>query len=205
MNEYLIELDKYLDLSGLEFVNEEFMNVVDTIPKKYWSQFYANPTKEGKFLKDSKDVNTIYLTKPQPKWDYFLIDKHGHWVDLVIYDKFPKLKNMILNLPFKNTGRIFLIFSKKSEEITTHFDHKHDEWRQEIIWISLNNSKKLFVMKNGKPIYIKGSSRWFNSTKVHGTESNGYGVSVRIDGEFTEEFREKLFGDTKWKTIKYEK
>ena len=202
MNEYLIELDKYLDLFGLEFVNEEFMNVVDTIPKKYWSQFYANSQKEGDFPKDSEEVNTLYLTKLQQEWDYILIDKHEYWVDLPIYNKFPKLKNMISNLPFKNTGRIFLIFSKNAEEIVTHFDHDFDEWRQEMIWISLNDSKKLFVMKNDKPIYIKGSSCWFNSTKSHGTETNGYGVSVRIDGEFTSDFRKKLFGkNSKWKTV----
>ena len=202
MNKYLIELDKYLELSGLESINEEFMNVVDTIPKKYWSQFYANSQKEGDFPKDSEEVNTLYLTKLQQEWDYILIDKHEYWVDLPIYNKFPKLKNMISNLPFKNTGRIFLIFSKNAEEIVTHFDHDFDEWRQEMIWISLNNSKKLFVMKNDKPIYIKGSSCWFNSTKVHGTESSGYGVSIRIDGEFTSDFRKKLFGkNSKWKTV----
>ena len=205
MNKYLIELDEYLDLSKLKLVNKEFMNVVDTIPKKYWSQFYANSSKDGDFLKDSEEVNTIYLTELQQEWDYFLIDKHEYWVDLPIYDKFPKLKKFILNLPFENTGRIFLIFSKNAEEIVTHFDHDFDEWRQEMIWISLNDSKKLFVMKNDKPIYIKGSSCWFNSTKSHGTETNGYGVSVRIDGEFTSDFRKKLFGkNSKWKTVEIE-
>ena len=36
-----IELDEYLDLSGLESCNEEFMNVIDTIPKEHWRQFYV--------------------------------------------------------------------------------------------------------------------------------------------------------------------
>ena len=205
MNKYLIELDKYLELSGLESINEEFMNVVDTIPKKYWSQFYANSSKDGNFLKDSEEINTLYLTELQQEWDYFLIDKHEYWIELPIYNKFSKLKKFISNLPFENTGRIFLIFSKNAEEIVTHFDHDFDEWRQEMIWISLNDSKKLFVMKNDKPIYIKGSSCWFNSTKPHGTETNGYGVSIRIDGEFTSDFRKKLFGkNSKWKTVEIE-
>ena len=88
------------------------MNVIDTIPKKYWSQFYANPQKKGNFAKDSEEVNTLYLTKLQQEWDYLLIDKHEYWADLPIYNKFPKLKNFISNLPFENTGRMFLIFSK---------------------------------------------------------------------------------------------
>ena len=204
LNKYLIELDEYLDLTGLESINEEFMNVVDTIPKKYWSQFYANSSKDGNFLKDSEEVNTLYLTKLQQEWDYLLIDKHEYWADLPIYNKFPKLKNFISNLPFENTGRMFLIFSKNAEEIVTHFDHDLDEWRQEMIWISFNDLKKLFVLKNEKPFYIKGNSCWFNSKKYHGTKTtktNGYGVSLRVDGEFTSEFRDKLFGkDSKWET-----
>ena len=35
------------------------------------------------------------------------------------------------------------------------------------------------------------------------TETNGYGVSLRVDGEFTSEFRDKLFGQgSKWMTLK---
>ena len=207
MSKSLIELDEYLDLSGLESITEEFMNVVDTIPKKYWSQFYANSSKDGDFLKDSEEVNTLYLTELQQEWDYFLIDKHEYWVDLPIYDKFPKLKKFILNLPFENTGRIFLIFSKNAEEIVTHFDHDFDEWRQEMIWVSFNDLKKLFILENENPIYIKGNSCWFDSKKYHGTKSDGYSISMRIDGKFNSDFRDKLFGkDSKWETItSYEK
>ena len=203
MNEYLIELDKYLDLSKLKLVNKEFMNVVDTIPKKYWSQFYANSQKEGDFPKDSEEVNTLYLTKLQQEWDYILIDKHEYWADLPIYNKFPKLKKFISNLPFENTARIFLIFSKNAEEIVTHIDHDCKEWRQEMIWISLNDAKKLFIMENNQPIYLQGSSCWFDSQKSHGTKSNGYSISMRIDGKFKSDFRNKIFGDgSEWQTIK---
>jgi hypothetical protein len=57
-------------------------------------------------------------------------------------------------------------------------------------------------MENNQPIYIQGSSCWFDSQKYHGTKTNGYGVSLRVDGEYTSEFREKLFGkDSKWATV----
>ena len=58
-------------------------------------------------------------------------------------------------------------------------------------------------IQNNKPNYIKGNSCWFDSRKIHGTETNGYGVSLRVDGEFTSEFRDKLFGQgSKWMTLK---
>ena len=191
-----IELDEYLDLSGLESCNEEFMNVIDTIPKKHLSKFYVNKKI------DSEDVNTLYLTELNQEWDYFLIDKHEYWVDSPIYDKFPKIKELVSKLPFEHTARIMLVFSKVGQEIVTHLDHEFDEWRQEMIWVSFNDLKKLFILENEKPIYIKGNSCWFDSKKYHGTKTNGYGVSLRVDGEYTSDFRKKLFGkDSKWETV----
>ena len=191
-----IELDEYLDLSGLESCNEEFMNVIDTIPKKHLSKFYVNKKI------DSEDVNTLYLTELNQEWDYFLVDKHEYWVDSPIYNKFPKIKEMVSNLPFEHTARIMLIFSKVGQETVTHLDHDFDEWRQELIWVNFNDLKKLFILENEKPIYIKGNSCWFDSKKYHGTKTNGYGVSLRVDGEYTSDFRKKLFGkDSKWETV----
>ena len=196
LNKYLIELDEYLDLTELESINEEFMKVIDTIPKKHFSKFYVNKKI------DSEDVNTLYLTELHQEWDYFLIDKHEYWVDSPIYDKFPKIKELVSKLPFEHTARIMLVFSKVGQEIVTHLDHEFDEWRQEMIWVSFNDLKKLFILENEKPIYIKGNSCWFDSKKYHGTKTNGYGVSLRVDGEYTSDFRKKLFGkDSKWETV----
>jgi hypothetical protein len=206
----LIELDDYLDLSDLESVNDEFSRVIDSLSEQ-WGVFYAVSREvddEGNYLKDNLEVRTLYLTKLvdgiDESWDkYFLLDNSDYWVDnLDVSDKFPRLKKMISKLPFKNTARIFLIFTKKGCEIANHRDHPYDEWRHEMIWIRFSDAKKFFVLENNQPIYIQGSSCWFDSKKIHGTETDGYGVSLRVDGEFTDEFRKKLFGEnSKWKTI----
>ena len=107
---------------------------------------------------------------------------------------------MVSELPFDHTGRIMMIFSKNGTEIVTHFDHDYKDWRQEMIWIGLS-AKKLFILENKQPIYLQGSSCWFDSQKPHGTKSNGYSISMRIDGKFNSDFRDKLFGkDSKWQT-----
>tara|TARA_B100000029_G_scaffold504809_1_gene584324 strand:- start:76 stop:741 length:666 start_codon:yes stop_codon:yes gene_type:complete len=206
----LIELDEYLDLSDLESVNDEFIEVVDSLSEQ-WGIFYAASREvddDGNYLKDNLEVRTLYLTKLvdgiDESWDkYFLLDNSDYWVDNTdVSDKFPRLKKMISKLPFKNTARIFLIFTKKGCEIANHRDHPYDEWRHEMIWIRFSDAKKFFVLENNQPIYIQGSSCWFDSKKIHGTETDGYGVSLRVDGEFTDEFRKKLFGEnSKWKTI----
>ena len=56
-------------------------------------------------------------------------------------------------------------------------------------------------------IFPNQNASWFNTKIPHGSETNGYGVSLRVDGEFTSELRKRLFGkDSKWETItSYEK
>ena len=210
--ENLIELDKYLDLSKLDLVNKEFIDSIHKIPKEYIEDFsggyipnnkshlgYKNTEQEGETrIVILRDVISEYYKI----FNYSMIDKSDYWMDDLTYDYFPLLKEFVSNLPFKNIGRLFFIFNENTTDPIFHVDHGKKEWRQEMIWISLSNSRKLFVMENNKPIYMKGYSCWFDSTKVHGCKTNGHGVSIRIDGEFTSDFRRKLFGkNSKWKTI----
>ena len=73
---------------------------------------------------------------------------------------------------------------------------------QEMIWIGLNDSKKLLVEDKGETIYLKGNSCWFDSQRRHGTKSDGYSVSIRVDGKWKSDFRNKIFGEgSEWETI----
>ena len=220
----LIELDEYLNLD-VEPLYEEFVNTIDTIPKKYWHIFLSNADKynggdgtgeiyEGSGYRfepiagdnDSPDVQTLYLRTTTPEvdlgTDYFTIDKSECWVDLPIYEKFPKIKKMISELPYESVGRIMLIFSKNGTEIVTHYDHDCRHWRQEMIWIGFNDAKKLLVEDKDDTIYLKGNSCWCDSQRRHGTKSDGYSVSIRVDGKWKSDFRNKIFGEgSEWETI----
>ena len=245
MNKSLIELDEYLDLHDFELVKKEFLDQIDSISKKYLNIFYANlsGTAEQELIDYRKKVNvpettfsfekddsfefpenpgkmwTLYLKKILDEVDlnYLLIDKSEYWVDLSIYNKFPKLKSMVSNLPFKNVSRIFFMFNKESVNSGIHFDHNMEDWRQEFIWFRMNEAKKFYLLENNNHTYIQGSSCWFDAKIKHGSESDGFAASLRVDGEFTKEFREKSFGKNSkretvtdldrwnWNTEKYEK
>jgi hypothetical protein len=144
------------------------------------------------------------------------------WKDSPNYDYFPKLKRAISKMPFKEIARIFVVFSEYGDETIAHISHDGPA-RFEFIWLNLFGDKKMFVgnetqtfdwYKNGlceekiiksyldesddSAMLLKGISCWFDGSKIHGTKSgDGLSASVRIDGEFTPEFREKVFKDSR--------
>ena len=207
LNKYLIELDEYLDLTELELVEKEFANSVNKVPKKYINTFRANgyPLEKGVTYRDG--VNTIYLRDLKPEYEkidnYSMIDKSIYWEDFPVYDYFPILKKLISKTPFKDIGRILIVYSKDIIDSIIHRDHISVECCNEFIWLRSNKNKRIFVMINGERIYIKGYSCWFDSREFHGSEvTEKYSMGVRIDGEFTSDFREKLFGkNSKWKSL----
>ena len=71
-----------------------------------------------------------------------------------------------------------------------------------MIWIGFNDAKKLLVEDKDETIYLKGNSCWVDSQRRHGTKSDGYSVSIRVDGKWKSDFRNKIFGEgSEWETI----
>ena len=205
----LIELDEYLDLSKLDLVNQEFIDTVDEVSSEYVDIFTANLVKEHD-LTYSDGVDILYLRDSLPDfyedYCYEQIDKSIFWKDYPVYDYFPQLRKLISLLPFESIGRIFVVYNKDKIDTHTHFDHTHD-CHNEFIWLRLNKNKKMFILEDGKKFFHEGYSCWFDSRKFHGAEALGRnGVSVRVDGKFTSDFREKVFGkDAEWESLPLEK
>ena len=62
--------------------------------------------------------------------------------------------------------------------------------------------KNGFVVEDRFPmIYSKEISCRFNPVMLHGVEcGEDFSASLRVDGEYTEDFREIVLGDREWKT-----
>jgi|TARA_R100000008_G_C3533923_1_gene140875 hypothetical protein len=216
-DEYIIELDEYVDLSYFNLCVEEFKNSFHLIPNEskqtgYFSLDNINP-------EDSQTINLRILKDTKYVYDFASIDKHDRWKDGPLYDLFPTLKKFISTLPLKNIGRIFISFTENGTDIIPHPDFMDNQktWRPEFFWFSLVGNKRMWVTdydstlefyKNGnvvedrfKKVYSKGVACRFNPVLLHGTEcGDDFSASIRIDGEYTKEFRKKIFGDTKWNT-----
>jgi hypothetical protein len=164
------------------------------------------------WIRDLKDRETDWV-------NFGLLDKSGSWTTASASNYFPKLNQMISNLPFKGIGRVFVIVSETGISTLTHQDHDQN-WRPEHIWIDLTGNRKLYVANQSDTLnwylngfddnlltksYMTGSTCWFDPSKAHGVSASARGLSaaIRIDGEYTTEFRQQIFNDSTWHTVNH--
>jgi len=216
----IIELDEYLDLTEFKSISQEFKENLSDVEQ--WSNIgIFSPDEKLEEPEGAKTLSLRILKDISNITNWAAIDKRDLWKDGPVYQStFPKIYQFVNNLPFKNVARVFLSYTKDKTEILPHAAFTpgiQEPWRQEFLWFSLLGDKKMwvsdwdstleyynngFVIKDKFPMeYSNGVSCWFNPIMLHGIKNgDDFSASLRIDGEFTEEFREKLFGDTKWKT-----
>lgn len=131
-------------------------------------------------------------------WDdaWYKLGYSEHWTETVNIRHFPLLQNWIRKAGiFEQTGRQIIFIQFQNSSTPKHVDEDINqapiEYRknQEFIWItSETNGKKLFVNDCQVSNVV-----WFNSYQEHYTlPEPGLRWSLRIDGQFTKEFREKI-------------
>jgi hypothetical protein len=127
-------------------------------------------------------------------WYKFGIEEH--WTPTSNIKHFPLLRLWLKeNNIFKQIGRQIVFLQLQNANSPKHVDQDlndaPEEYRKnsEFIWItSETNGKKLFVNNTEAPHIT-----WFNSYREHYTlPESGVRWSLRVDGLFTEEFKEKL-------------
>lgn len=139
----------------------------------------------------------ILLTSAKTWHDaWYKLGYKEHWTPTANIQNFPLLQTWIneSNI-FKQVGRQIVFIQLQNSSTPRHVDqdlkHAPEEYRNnsEFIWItSPSMGKKLFV-NDVQTSYIA----WFNSYKEHYTLSEpGLRWSIRIDGLFTDDFKEKL-------------
>lgn len=119
-----------------------------------------------------------------------------HWTPTDNIQNFPLLQKWLIQSNiFKQIGRQIVFIQLQNANTPKHIDQNlnnaPEEFRNnaEFIWITSNTmGKKLFVNEVQTP-----NITWFNSYKEHYTlPETGLRWSVRIDGQFTDDFKEKL-------------
>jgi len=143
-------------------------------------------------------VREVWLTRTPPgtPYNYLDIDRHGLWHRTPEAAEFSLLMDFISTLPFEYTGRVLLIYDNGGRSVPAHRDHESQGICHDFIWLRTNLNKPFYLLNQytGEKLYVKGFSAWFDTVnQYHGSDAaEGLTFSVRVDGRFTEEFRQQI-------------
>lgn len=133
---------------------------------------------------------------PNHRWDD-KADPAGKRFTRVAESYFPKTIAFVRSLPFKHVGRCLVMGVEGNDWGTVHRDGHPEEQESPDEFISFcpAGDKRLFLYDEGldREVPIESRIYWFNDFDYHGVAvSPVFRYSVRVDGVFQDEFRERL-------------
>ncbi|PYS99159.1 MAG: hypothetical protein DMF63_13920 [Acidobacteria bacterium] len=159
-------------------------------------KFYTGPYTLNEDVAGRPGSRMIYLAHSELPDSYFDLDRPDIWRPTEAAAEFAMLMDFIATLPFKSTGRMLIMYDDAPREVPAHRDHTETEVLHDFIWFRTNRQKPFYVLNpsTGKKKHIEGYSAWFDTVnQFHGSSSTeSLAFSVRVDGVFTDEFRNRI-------------
>ncbi len=190
--------DEFIDVGRLLSLNDYIIERINRHIKAEQDDYFLNLHRLDEAMPYQPGVREIWLTRTKPgtAYDYVNLDKTGFWEPTEAAEEFADLMGFIATLPFKETGRVLIIYDDSGREVPPHRDHLETEVCNEFIWFRTNLTKPFYVLNhlNGEKKYVESYSAWFDAVnQFHGSETvEGLSFSIRVDGKFTDEFRAKI-------------
>ncbi|MDP8914162.1 MAG: hypothetical protein M3N39_11385 [Pseudomonadota bacterium] len=191
------DLDPFIDVARLKSLDVYLRERIERrVAAAHDLAFYTGP-----FLLDDKapylpGSRLIYLATSAREENYYDLDRTDLWSPSAEADEFSELMSFVATLPFRETGRVIIMYDKSGRAVTAHRDHDSAELCHEFIWFRTNFSKPFYMLnpETGEKLYVKSHSAWFDTVnQYHGADaSGGLSFSIRVDGIFTDEFRSRI-------------
>jgi hypothetical protein len=188
-----------------EFIDVERLRALDgyinqRIRRRLQAQndykFYTGPYKLDTSIPDRPGSRMIYLAYSELPDSYFDLDRTEIWHPTEAANEFALLMDFIRTLPFQATGRMMIMYDDVPRVVPAHRDHVETEICHEFIWFRTNKRKPFYMLNHqtGEKKYVESYSAWFDSVnQFHGSDAcEGLSFSIRVDGKFTDEFRERI-------------
>lgn len=136
-------------------------------------------------------VDPLMAYRKKGNGDYF------EWTSCA--ENFPTLVPWLESLKgsvFQDYGRILFFIHEHDCKLLIHRDGmSYVPHKNEFLWLNPGRTKKFFVYDENedKRHYVETSAAFFNDLDMHGGDPTDHASwSLRIDGEFTDDFRKKL-------------
>ena len=192
-----MDLDRFIDVPRLRSLNGFLVERIEArLSAAKDIAFYTGP-----FLLDAQAPSVpgsrmIYLSRPRARDDYYDLDQPEMWQPSDEVAEFAPLMDFIATLPFKATGRMLIMYDPTGRAVSAHRDHDSSELCHEFIWFRTNFDKPFYMLDpaTGQQQYVRSHAAWFDTVhQFHGADaSGGLSFSIRVDGQFTDAFREQI-------------
>ena len=189
--------DEFIDVERLKSLDGY---VTERIERRLAQQrdipFYTGPYRLNQSEPERPGIRMIYLAQSTRDDEYFDLDKTELWQRTEEASEFQLLMDFIATLPFKATGRMLIMYDDAGTAGPAHRDHIETGLCHEFIWFRTNFRKPFYMLDpaTGERQYVESYSAWFDTVnQFHGTDAHqGLGFSIRVDGIFTDEFRQRI-------------
>jgi hypothetical protein len=159
-------------------------------------RFYTGPHRLKDTDSDRPGSRMIYLAQSSRPDSYYDLDRTELWHPTEACEEFSELMRFIRTLPFAATGRMLIMYDDTGAHVPAHRDHDAIEVCHEFVWFRTNLLKPFYMLdrETGERRYVESYSAWFDSVnQFHGGDAaDGLSFSIRVDGRFTDEFRELI-------------
>jgi hypothetical protein len=189
--------DEFIDIDRLKTLDGY---VTQRIKRHQQTQndlkFYTGPYRLETDAPDRPGSRMIYLSYSELPDSYFDLDRAELWHPTIHANEFTLLMDFIKTLPFETTGRMLIMYDDIARDVPAHRDHIETNICHEFLWFRTNLKRPFYMLNQNtnEKKYVESYSAWFDSVnQYHGCDPfDGLSFSIRVDGKFTDEFRERI-------------
>jgi hypothetical protein len=190
--------DEFIDVERLKALDGYVAERIRRHVARRKEDYFLNLHRLDAAAPETPGSREVWLTRTRPgvPYNYLDLDRTELWAPTPEAEEFSGLMDFIRTLPFEETGRILVIYDDAGTAVPAHRDHLDTDICHEFVWFRTSLRKPFYVLNHetGEKLYVRSYSAWFDTVnQFHGADAcEGLAFSVRVDGRFSEEFRQRI-------------
>ena len=189
--------DEFFDVQRLRSLDGYIRERIESrLAARNDHQFYTGPFLLDASAPDRPGSRMIYLSRSRKPDNYYDLNKTELWEPSEEASEFSLLMDFIATLPFAKTGRMLIMYDDSGQPVSAHRDHVSYDLCHEFVWFRTNLDKPFYMLNpdTNEKQYVESYSAWFDTVnQFHGGDAReGLAFSIRVDGVFTDEFRQRI-------------
>jgi hypothetical protein len=189
-----VSIDPFVDVERLRALDDYIrIRIEKRLAEEHDRRFYTGPFLLDPAAADRPGTRMIALSRSTRPPNYYDLDAPDVWEATEEAAAFSELMSFIATLPFQRTARMMIIYDDVARPVSAHRDHDSTDLLHEFVWFRSNTDKPFYMLDpvTGERKYVQSHCAWFDTVnQFHGGDGrDGLTWSIRVDGEFTEDFR----------------